>query len=94
MYAINIADLSRLIPFDAPPFHPYRLLIIPLLGREIVDCEKNRLDGAGVRVKSDDPARWEAVYRIIREGLGTLPPVQKHQLRIYQSQTGRYWRRI
>ena len=102
-YAINtsaslstgLADLTAHIrPEDT--FSPLQLLLVPVLVKAAVSCERGKFDGMAAPVSADLPAeRWEAIYRIIREGLGRQKPIRKHELRIYRSRYGRGgWERI
>jgi len=73
-----------------------QLLLAPVLLNEAVMCERERWDGMAAPVKPDIPLeRWEAIYQMIRGGLGRQVPIPKHKLRIYRSRTGRGgWERI
>lgn len=94
-YAINAADLAAHIDPENP-LSPITILLGPILTRESVKVDNNRIDGLAVRVQPDLPAkRWSAIYQIIREGCGNLKPIPKHKLRMYKSRTGKGgWKRI
>jgi len=63
--------MSYIRPEDT--FSPMQLLLAPVLVNEGILCEKGRWDGMAAPVKPDIPLeRWEAIYRIIRGGLGNL----------------------
>ena len=97
-YAVNICDLLKYSKLDALPEGPL-LLLQPILERDsdkVLNCEGERWDGAATPVKESCPAeRWEAIYHIIRNGTGNQPGIAKHELRIYESKTGKGgWKRV
>ncbi len=92
-YAVNLGDLTT---FTRPDdiLNPYMMLLQPVLTREIVNCEREHFDGMAVLVDATEE-RFEAILKIIREGLGKIKAVPKHKLRIYVSKTGKGgWKRV
>lgn len=97
-YAFNVADLHTYVND-----HEYKIMvqcmIYPVLDRDpgstfFVDAR--RIDENGILVKEDiTEERMGAIVQLVREGLGQRKGLAKHQLRIYQSKTGRGgWKRI
>lgn len=82
-YAVNVADLTR---FAQAPLSPVMLLIQPVLSRQIVQAERQRIDGDAAILACDEE-RALAIVELIRRR------VPKHQLRIYHG-AGRTWRRL
>jgi len=97
-YAVNLADLTRFVgPDGQGRFNPPWLLLNRILDpAEVICCEREQWDGMAVRVKSTIPfQQWQAVYTILRLGVGRWPPLPRHQLRIYHSITGHGgWSRV
>ncbi len=93
--AINICDLTTFINPDGQ-LSFLQTLLGPVLTRETVEVEKGRIDGDAALIKEDIlPERWDAIYTIIRDGVGEREPIHKNKLRIYQSRTGKGgWKRI
>jgi hypothetical protein len=92
-HAVNIADLTK--DQFRKPFGPVMLMLQPILDLEqVVHCERDRFDGMAVLVREDlDPERWAAIVEILRNGLGRMAGIPKHELRIYEG-SGRTWKRI
>ena len=93
--AINICDLSTFTNPDGK-LSFLQILLSPVMTRDVVKCEKGRIDGDALLVREDvSQERWDAIYSIIRDGLGKREPIHKNKLRIYESKTGQGgWKRI
>ena len=94
-YAINLGDLAAHVDLDNPLSSPLGVLLNRVLTKEDVTCEPD-LTGRAVRVDPGVPeAQWQAIYTMIRKGWGRQPGIEKHALRIYESETGKGgWKRI
>lgn len=81
-YAINIADLTKDSFFIS-------LLIEPVIrNRQIVEAEKDRLDGGAVMLECDEE-RAKAIVEIIRK------KHTKNDVRCYEKKTNtKIWKRI
>ncbi len=92
-YAMNVADLTTLKQ-DYPIICDF--MVAPVLTRETVEVERGRVDGVGVLVQDTVPdSRREALFSVLRDGLGAFPGYPRNLLRIYQSATGHGgWKRI
>ena len=92
-YAVNVADLTVLAQAQHPVLE---WMLRPILTRETQMCETKRVDSIAALVSSDVPIeQWDAMFQIIRDGLGQWQGLRKHELRIYQSKTGNGgWKRI
>lgn len=83
MYAVNAADLTLADNAILAMF-----LIAPVCqNRTLVDAEPKRIDGMAVLLECGDE-RAEAIVHTVRLKR------QKHELRIYQSKTGKNWKRV
>lgn len=85
MYAINLADwMAHKDDFGLS------MLLQPVANPNpaaVVECEKNRLDGASVLLECEQD-RAGAIVEIVRR------KYKRHQLRIYESKAGKDWKRV
>ena len=80
-YAVNLADITK------PEYmFPASLLITPVKG-PVVEAERRRMDGMAVRLDCDEE-RAQAIVAVFRM------KADKHELRCYESKTGKSWKRI
>ena len=94
--AVNICDLTKYAT-DNPLMSPVMLILKPVLTQDVVHCEGDRWDGDAFLVKEEiDDERWTAIKQILRDGIGRLSAIPKHELRIYESgkSTNKTWRRV
>jgi hypothetical protein len=91
-YAMNICDLTTLKQ-EYPIICDF--MVAPVLARDTVEVERGRVDGTGVLVNDIPATQWDAIVKVLRDGLGRFPGYHKNLLRIYESKTGTGgWRRI
>jgi hypothetical protein len=82
MYSINLADLTTL-KRDYPIVCD--CMVMPILTQETVDHDKKRFDEIAVIVKPEiDRERWEAIVKIMRDGMGRFPGYHKNLFRMYE----------
>ena len=96
--AVNIADLTGWAQEEERRGCSVPLLLLrPILLDEVIHCEGERWDGDSLLVDPDiDPGRWDAIYTLIRDGLGRRKGIHKHLLRIYEAKNkeNKHWKRI
>ncbi len=90
-YSINVADLTNLAQ-DWPIIMDF--MLAPFITWDIVTAEKGQVDGIAVLVQDIPGDQWDAIFQILREGMGAFPGYKRNLLRIYESRTGRGWKRI
>ena len=85
--AVNLSDLAGFL--DGP--NTVMMLLQPVLTQDQVDAEPEQFDGTALLLALDSQTgRWEAIYDILRNGLGKKPGVPKHTLRRYE-RSGSRW---
>lgn len=79
--SVNLADLGTL-KRDYPVIAD--CLVLPCLTAETVQHDASRFDEVALLVKPDvSDEQWQAVIKILREGLGRYPGTLRNLLRIY-----------
>jgi len=83
VYAVNLADwMTYKDDFELG------LLLEPVVERQVIECERQRLDGMALPLLCDE-TRAKAIVTIIRRKF------HRNLFRMYQSKTGRGgWKRI
>lgn len=84
MYAINISDWSTL-----RDDFTLKIVLLPVVPEdsETVEAEKGRVDGLALKLDCDDE-RGEAIVWVVRK------KYERHELRMYHSNTGGSWKRV
>ncbi len=80
--SVNLADLT-VLKKEFPVICDY--MVMPLLTTELCDHDHSRFDEVALLVRPDvSDEQWQAVIKILGEGLGRSPGTSRNLLRIYE----------